>query len=145
MGSVCSSDLGLNPGSPAAPGAPWSCGPSPALWGWGHPFPQTDSRQACLSVPRQKLVGPRLTRKLSFNVRSLFCSMCCHRLVTKSCPTLCDPMDCSPPGSSVHGILQAGTLERVAISSSRGSSWPGSEPRSPALAGVFLSAETLLT
>ena len=33
-----------------------------------------------------------------------------------SCPTLCDPMDCSPPGSSVHGILQARTLEWVAIS-----------------------------
>ena len=37
----------------------------------------------------------------------------------KLCLTLCDPMDCSPPGSSVHGILQAGILEWVAISSSR--------------------------
>ena len=37
---------------------------------------------------------------------------------------LCDPTDCSPPGSSVHGILQARILEWVAISSSRGSSWP---------------------
>ena len=34
----------------------------------------------------------------------------------QSCPTLCDPMDCSPPGLSVHGILQARTLEWVAIS-----------------------------
>ena len=34
----------------------------------------------------------------------------------QSCPTLCDPMDCSPPGFSVHGILQARTLEWVAIS-----------------------------
>ena len=40
--------------------------------------------------------------------------------VTQSCPTLCDPMDCSPPGSSVHGILQARMLEWVAISFSRG-------------------------
>ena len=32
--------------------------------------------------------------------------------VTQSCPTLCDPVDCSPPGSSVHGILQARILER---------------------------------
>ena len=35
-------------------------------------------------------------------------------------PTLCDPVDCSPPGSHVHGILQARTLEWVAMSSSRG-------------------------
>ena len=44
--------------------------------------------------------------------------------VTQSCPTLCNPMDCSPPGSSVHGILQARILEWVAISFSRGSSQP---------------------
>ena len=37
-------------------------------------------------------------------------------LVSQSCLTLCNPMDCSPPGSSVHGILQARTLEWVAIS-----------------------------
>ena len=43
-------------------------------------------------------------------------------LVTKSCPTLCDPVDCSPPGSSVHGLLQLRILEWAAISFSRGSS-----------------------
>ena len=43
-------------------------------------------------------------------------------LVVKSCPTLCDPMDCRLPGSSVHGISQARILEWVAISFSRGSS-----------------------
>ena len=42
-------------------------------------------------------------------------------LVTKSCPTLCDPTDSSLPGSSAHGILQARLLEWVAISISRGS------------------------
>jgi len=47
-------------------------------------------------------------------VRCLACS------VTQSCLTLCDPTDCSPPGSSVHGILQARILEWIAISSSRG-------------------------
>ena len=41
-----------------------------------------------------------------------------------SCLTLCHPMDCSPPGSSVHGILQARILEWVLISYSRGSSQP---------------------
>ena len=43
------------------------------------------------------------------------------KLVAQSCPTVCDPMDCNPPGSSVHGILQARILEWVAISFSRGS------------------------
>ena len=42
--------------------------------------------------------------------------------VAQSCLTLCDPVDCSPPGSSVHGILQARILEWVVISFSRGSS-----------------------
>ena len=41
-----------------------------------------------------------------------------------SCPSLCDPMDCSPPSSSVHGISHAKILEQVAISSSRGSPQP---------------------
>ena len=44
--------------------------------------------------------------------------------VAQSCPTLCSPMDCSLPGSSVHGIFQARVLEWVAISFSRGSSRP---------------------
>ena len=55
--------------------------------------------------------------------------------VTRSCLTLCNPTDCSPPGCSVHGILQAGIHERVAIFSSRGS------PASSALAGRFFTAE----
>ena len=45
-------------------------------------------------------------------------------LVTQLCLTLCDPLDCSPPAASVHGILQARILEWVAISFSRGSSRP---------------------
>ena len=44
--------------------------------------------------------------------------------VAQLCPTLCDPVDCSLPGSSVHGIFQAIVLEWVAISFSRGSSQP---------------------
>ena len=56
------------------------------------------------------------------------------------CPALCNPMDCSPPGFFVHGILQASILKWVAISSSRGSVRPGIKPMSPvmpALAGEF--------
>ena len=47
----------------------------------------------------------------------------CEWLVTQLCPTLWDPIDCNLPGCSVHGILQARILERVAISTSRESSW----------------------
>ena len=42
-----------------------------------------------------------------------------HSEVAQSCPTLCDPMDCSLPGSSIHGILQARILEWIAISFSK--------------------------
>ena len=48
----------------------------------------------------------------------------CSCSLAKSCLTLCKPMDCSPPGSSVHGIFQARILEWVVISFSRGSSPP---------------------
>ena len=44
-------------------------------------------------------------------------------LVAQSCPTLCNPVDCSPPGSSVHGIHQARVLGWVAVPFSRGSFW----------------------
>ena len=52
-----------------------------------------------------------------------------QREVAQSCPTLCDPMDCSLPGSSVHGIFQAIVLEWVAISFSKGSSQPRDRTR----------------
>ena len=59
--------------------------------------------------------------------------VCVCVLVTQSCPTICNPMDCSRPDSSVYGILQARILEWVAILFSRGPSHPGIEPGSPAL------------
>ena len=62
----------------------------------------------------------------------------------QSCPTLCSPMDRTPPGSSVHGILQARTLEWVAMSS-RGLPDPGVKTvslTSPALAGGFFTTNT---
>ena len=49
----------------------------------------------------------------------------------QSCPTLCDPTDCSPPGSSVHGVLQTRILEWAAMCFSRGSSRPGLEAGLP--------------
>ena len=53
--------------------------------------------------------------------------------------TLCDSMDCSPPGSSVHGILWARILEWVAIPFSRGSSWPWDPPQLFHIAGRFFT------
>ena len=50
--------------------------------------------------------------------------MCVYAKSLQSCLTLCNPMACSPPGSSVHGILQASIMEWVAMPSSRGSSQP---------------------
>ena len=61
--------------------------------------------------------------------------------MTKSHMTLCNPMDHSPPGSSVHGIFQVRILEWVAIFFSRESSETGIEPISPALVGGFFTTE----
>ena len=61
-------------------------------------------------------------------------------LVPQWCPTLCDPRDCSPPGSSVHSILQARSLERVALSS-RGSSQPRDQAQVSCIAGGFFTTE----
>ena len=62
--------------------------------------------------------------------------------VTQLCLTLCGPMGCSPPGSSVHRISQARTLEWVVISSSKGSSQTSTiKPASHALAGGFFTIE----
>ena len=59
--------------------------------------------------------------------------------VTQSCPTLCNPMDCSPSGSSVHGILQARILEWLAIPFSRGSFWPKDRTQFSCTAGRFFT------
>ena len=59
--------------------------------------------------------------------------------VAQSCPTLCDSVDCSPPGSSVHGILQARVQEWVAIPFSRGS-WPRDQPAVSRIAGRLFTS-----
>ena len=60
-------------------------------------------------------------------------------LVTQSCPVLCEPMDCSSPGSSVHGILQARILEWVPILFSRGSSQPRDRTQVSCIVGRFFT------
>ena len=62
-------------------------------------------------------------------------------LVTQSCLTLCDPMDCSLPGFSVHGIFQARILEWAAISFSRGSPRPRDRMQCSVLADRFFTTE----
>ena len=59
--------------------------------------------------------------------------------VPQSCPTLCDRMDCSPPGSPVHEILQARVLEGVPRPSSRGSSPPRDRTQVSRIAGRFFT------
>ena len=65
--------------------------------------------------------------------------MCANSL--QSCLTLCDPMHCSPPDSSVHGVLQARILEWVAMPASRGFPNPWIKPRSPAVQADSLLSE----
>ena len=64
-------------------------------------------------------------------------------LVAQSCPTLCNPMDYTPPGSPVHGILQARIVEWVAMPSSRGSSQPRDWTQVSCIAGGFFTIFTI--
>ena len=74
-------------------------------------------------------------------LNDLYCS-CCY-LVTPSCLTLCDPMDCRPPGSSVRGILQARILEWVPMPSSRGYSQPRDQTQVSYVSRIVRWAEDL--
>ena len=65
-----------------------------------------------------------------------------HAKSLQSCPTLCDPMNHSPPGSSVHGILQARTLVWVAIPFFRGSSRPRDRTQVPCIGKWILKHRT---
>ena len=95
------------------------------------PTPQFDSiNSSALSL----FYYPALTsvhywKNHSFDYSNV-CGQSTHAKSLQSCPTLCNPMDCSPPGSSVHGILQARILQWVAVSFSRG---PGERLPSPSL------------
>ena len=82
---------------------------------------------SCWNFPASGNKGRECPRQMSFFLKYSWFTMLCYFLPAKSiqwCLILCNPTDCSPPSSSVHGILQARILEWVAISSSSGSSWP---------------------
>ena len=89
--------------------------PVTALWLSLNPHSPTRYILLLLSFSFWKMLSANLSEVIQLE------HACC---VTKSCLTICDPMDCSPPGSSVHEIFLARILEQVAISSSKGSSQP---------------------
>ena len=96
---------------------------------WGHLFPFSMPWRNPLEFPSAWIPLPNTC-------------VCAVSLVTQSRPTLSDPMDCSPPGSSVHGILQARILEWVVIPVSRGSSRrPRDRTQVPCVVGGFCTAE----
>ena len=86
-------------------------------------------------VSRAKLISQKKCNVNLFNEygSAVLC------LVTQSCPTLCNPMDRSPPGSYVHGILQARILEWVAMPISGGSFQPGDQTQVSPIAGGFFT------
>ena len=74
----------------------------------------------------------------SLELQLLSAGMCS---IAQSYLSLCDLMDYSPPGSSIHGISHARILEWVAISSSRGSSWPRDQTCISCIAGKYFTSE----
>ena len=101
---------------------PEHCLPRGALGAWQRPEQTHWVEESSGSLWPAKSWYPQTVRNPQAALRTLPRRLCV--LVTQSCGTLCDPMDCSLAGSSVHGILQARILEWVAIFFSRGSSRP---------------------
>ena len=97
-------------------------------WCWSYSFLWSILSSSLSSLPHSHIVTSWFPPKL-------VCAVC---LVTQSCLTLCDPMDCGPLGSSSVGIFQARILKWVAMSSSRGSSQPRDWIQVPCIAADSL-------
>ena len=80
-----------------------------------HIPPTRQTHYVFLKNEEPKITWSDQTKKTRIS-RTLFFFFESESEVAQSCPTLCDPMDCNLPGSSLHGILQARVLEWVAIS-----------------------------
>ena len=144
---LCRTAWGLIPNLNSLP----SLCPAPSCWALGmaigtfpfkhksfslsHSDPQAGSPSRLLSSSPLSWHYPRLWKHCSSG-RLLSFVLC---LVAPSCPTLCKLMNCSPPGSSVHGILQARILEWVSMPSSRGSSQFGNRTQVSRIAGGFFT------
>ena len=112
---------------------------------WLPPCILTDPRLNSVNVPIYS-ISITSSRVICHSFLTGLPNMCLCAKLLQSCPTLCNPMDCSLPGSCVHGILQARIQEWVAMFSSRGSlPDPGIKPKSLlslALAGGFFTWES---
>ena len=87
---------------------------------------------------------PKMENQICLVAKPILSPLHVHAKSLQLCPTLCDPMDCNLPGSSVHRILQAKILERVAIAPSRGSSQPRDQMHvscTSCIAGGFFTTE----
>ena len=85
---------------------------------------QNRLNQEQLSIERCEPVVTSQFTKQTYSLQGAKTACLLRAKSLQSCLTFCNPMDCGPPGSSVHGILQARVLEWVAVPSSRGSSPP---------------------
>ena len=112
--SANAGDMGLIPGSGRSPGEGHATHPSIPAWEKSH-----GQRSPMGHSPRGH---QRVRHDLAAKQQGVFVCVCS---AAHSCPTLCDAVDCSPPGSSVHGILWARPLEWVAIFYSKTATYNG--------------------
>ena len=131
---------------------PSNAGDSGSIPGWGTRVPHAAGQLSPLTTTRhyrsllpamktqhsQKQKQNKPKKETNTHCKS---TAVVDALVVKSCPTLCNPTDCSPPGSSIHGISQVRILEWIAISFSRGLPDPGIKVGSPALKADSLPTE----
>ena len=102
---------------------------------WGREESGVLDQQNQTTMQIEKQLNPTVQRReLESASRA-----CVRAQSLRSCPTLCHPIDCGPPGSSVHGILQVRVLAWVAMPSSRGSSQPRDQTHISCIAGRFFT------
>ena len=112
-------------------------------------YKKTQEYMPYLSCKASQVPYPHPALFFLYHWLYLTCSRACvHAKSLQSHTILCNPMDCRPPGSSVHGVLQARILEWVAIPFSRGSSWPRNRTQLSCIAGrcftVWVTREALM-